>query len=140
MEKELPIVIIEDDEEDREIIGDILKELRVGNGIITFSRCEDALQYIRDCKTDPFIIICDINIPGMKGIELKQMLDSNPKLRIRSIPFIFLSTAAGDDLVGEAYSNLVIQGFFQKPTKYNELKHILEIVVEYWRLSKRPIS
>jgi CheY-like chemotaxis protein len=140
MVKEPPLIIIEDDEEDQEVITEILKNLQVKNELKIFSRCEDALQFLQSTKRDPFLVICDINIPGMKGVELKRVLDGDENLKMKCIPFIFLSTAAEKEIVNEAYSNLSIQGFFQKPTKYNELKRVLETVLEYWQLSKRPTS
>jgi CheY-like chemotaxis protein len=138
MMKEQPIIIIEDDSEDQELILEILRDLNVTNQLQTFSRCEHALVYLEEQKNQPFLIICDINVPGMKGIEFKKHLDRDPQTRLKSIPFVFLSTAAETKIVNEAYDNLSIQGFFKKPTRISDLKQILQLVIEYWRISMRP--
>ncbi len=138
--KEQPIIIIEDDSEDQELILEILRELKVSNQLQTFSRCEDALTYLKQERCEPFLIICDINVPGMKGIEFKKHLNGDSETRLKSIPFVFLSTAAERNIVNEAYDKLSIQGFFKKPTRISDLKRILQLVIEYWRVSIRPTT
>ncbi len=66
-----PIIIVEDDIDDQEIFADVIKELGISNELIFFPRCPEALQFLQTSTKQPFIIICDINLPGLNGLEFK---------------------------------------------------------------------
>ncbi len=74
----------------------------------------------------------------MNGLELKRKIDKDPKLREKSIPFIFYSTAANKDAVDEAYTELTIQGFFIKGTDYQKTKSLIQVIIEYWKNCVHP--
>jgi CheY-like chemotaxis protein len=84
-----PIIIVEDDRDDRFIIAEVLKELNIPNKTLWFSKCMEAFDYLKSNDDQPFIIICDINLPEVNGIEFKRQVDSDPELRRKSIPFVF---------------------------------------------------
>ena len=140
MAKSGPIVIIEDDVDDQEIITEVIKELGIPNEIITFFTCPDAFNFLKSTDKKPFIILCDINLPKQSGLEFKKQVDNDPYLRKRSIPFIFLSTAAGQHPVTEAYTEMSVQGFFKKPSTVEELRRAISLINDYWRLCKHPNS
>lgn len=135
-----PIVIVEDDIDDQEIIEEVLKELKVDNKRIFFGLCEQALNYLKTTSDSPFIILCDINLPQLNGLDFKRMTDADPYLRQKSTPFIFFSTAATEPTVTEAFTKMAVQGFFQKKGSVEEIKKALTIIIEYWKLSKQPNS
>lgn len=64
----------------------------------------------------PFIILSDINMPKLNGLELRKKLKTNADLQLKCIPYLFFSTAANQPAVVEAYS-MSAQGLFYK-TKY----------------------
>lgn len=140
MAKSGPIIIIDDDTDDQEIVVEIIKELGLPNELIVFSDCAAAFNYLKKTEQQPFIILSDINLPLMSGLELKKNIDADPQLRQRSIPFIFLSTAANPQLVTKAYLEMSIQGFFKKQADMVSLKRELSIILEYWRICKHPNS
>ena len=131
MNKKGPIIFIEDDLDDQEILADVLKELRCENEVIFFSEGEKALEYLLATKTKPFIIFSDINMPNLSGVELRDKVRENKNLEILSIPYLFFSTTAEQKHVIEAYSKS-IQGFFIKPSDYNEIKEVMKTIIEYW--------
>ena len=133
-----PIIIIEDDQDDREIIEEVLKELNIPNETIWFTRCENAFDYLTTHTNQPFLIFCDINLPGQSGIEFKRQIDANKELRKKSIPFVFLSTSADKKYVNEAYTEMTVQGYFQKANSYLETKNNLRAILEYWKICKHP--
>jgi CheY-like chemotaxis protein len=51
------------------------------------------LFYLETTQDRPFIILCDINLPGMKGNDLKKIIDDNENLPKKSIPYIFYTTS-----------------------------------------------
>ncbi|RYY14427.1 MAG: response regulator, partial [Chitinophagaceae bacterium] len=104
-----PIIIIEDDEDDREFYITTLNELQVDNEVIFFDDAEDAYNFLQQTPKKPLIILSDINLPGMSGIEFKKKIQENPYLRSRSIPFVFLTTSSNQATVAAAYL-MMVQG------------------------------
>jgi CheY-like chemotaxis protein len=133
-----PIMIIDDDVDDHCILKDALEELGVPNPVICFDGCEPAMAYLLRNETQPFFIICDINLPRQTGLEFKRQIDTSPALRRRSIPFIFYSTFAGQEIVNEAYMNLTVQGFFRKSISYEDIKDDLRAIITYWSKCVHP--
>ena len=137
MNKGGPIIIIEDDQDDQEILGLVFKELNYKNEIIFFSDGELALDYLTATSVEPFIIFSDINMPKLNGIELRSKVHENEDLRMKSIPYLFFTTGAEQQHVIEAYSKSV-QGFFIKPYDFIEMKDMIKSIVEYWQKCVSP--
>ncbi len=91
------------------------------NEIIFFGDGENALTYLTIREIEPFIIISDINMPKLNGLELRQKIHQNERLRIKCIPYLFFTTGAQQKQVIDAYSTSV-QGFFIKPDSLEKLK------------------
>lgn len=140
MSKAGPIILIEDDQDDKSIFEEILSDLNVSNKLVWFRDTPDAFEYLKSTDQKPFMIICDVNLPTMSGIRFKSNIDDHPELRKKSIPFIFFSTSASRTTVNEAYTQMTVQGFFQKPSRVSEIRHILDVAVTYWRLCRHPNS
>jgi CheY-like chemotaxis protein len=130
-----PIVIIEDDPDDREIYADALKEIGIPNRVLFFDGGRQALDYLSTTEEQPFIIFSDINMPGMSGLELKKIMQDDPYLSAKGIPFVFISTNATKVSVRHAHA-LSVQGYFEKPQKMNEIKETLKVLFEYWERCK----
>ena len=73
----------------------------------------------------------------MTGLELKEVINADEKLKRRTIPFIFLSDSVNPKDVDDAYMSLV-QGFYVKGTTYEGLKNQLRAICEYWELATLP--
>jgi len=131
MNKNGPIIIIEDDLDDQEILGNVFIELNYDNEIVFFADGTKALDYLTNTEVEPFIIFSDINMPKLSGLELRAKVHENEDLRLKSIPYLFFSTSAEQQHVVDAYSKSV-QGFFIKPTEYNEIKDVIHTIVTYW--------
>lgn len=137
MNKSGPIIIIEDDTDDQDILSEIFNELNYTNQIIFFSDSQQALDYLIDTDTEPFLVLSDINMPKLNGIELREKVHNNEDLRLKSIPYLFFTTSAEQKHVVDAYSRS-IQGFFIKPHSYEQLKSMLIKIVEYWQECQSP--
>jgi CheY-like chemotaxis protein len=138
MAKAGPIVILEDDADDREVFEEILKELNVRNIRVWFTRCDDAFDYLKTTTDQPFLIFSDVNLPKQNGIEFKRQIDSDEQLRKKSIPFVFYSTSVAQKLVNEAYTKMTVQGFFQKANSYDEIKTTVKLILDYWSICNHP--
>jgi CheY-like chemotaxis protein len=132
-----PIIVIEDDPDDRYIMGVIFARLNYANKIIYFPDGVEAFDYLNSCEERPFLIISDINMPILSGFELKEMINSNEKLRLKCTPYIFLSTSSSRGDIIKAYSNCA-QGFFRKPPELEQLAMAINKIVEYWDESLVP--
>jgi CheY-like chemotaxis protein len=137
MPKNGPIIIVDDDQEDHLIISDAFKDVLTDQRLVFFDKAIDFLEFLRTTVEQPFIIFCDINMPGMNGIEMRNEIITDPYLREKSIPFVFYSTAANPQQVRLAYE-LTVQGFFQKPASYSELVHMLRLIIDYWKVCRHP--
>ena len=132
-----PIIVIEDDFDDKEILTEIFGELKYINEIIFFSEGEKALTYLTESEVEPFLILSDINMPKLNGIQLREKIHTNEDLRLKCIPYLFFSTSAEQSHVVDAYSKSV-QGFFVKPQSYEKLRRVIKIIVEYWQECESP--
>lgn len=137
MNKSGPIIIIEDDVDDQDILADIFNELNYNNKLIFFGDSVQALEYLISTDTEPFLVLSDINMPKLNGMELREKIHNNEDLRLKSIPYLFFSTSAEQKHVIDAYSRS-IQGFFVKPNSYEKLKSVLVKIVEYWQECESP--
>jgi CheY-like chemotaxis protein len=137
MAKSGPIIIIEDDADDRELLNEIFGELRIPHLIRFFSSCLLAFDYLITTIEKPFLIISDINLPAMNGLELCRRIKENELLKTMHIPFVFLTTTNDHQVVAQAYE-MFVQGFFVKPTTIRELKELIEKIIDYWKLCRHP--
>ena len=137
MNKSGPIIIIEDDIDDQEILVEIFKDLDYKNNLFFFRYGLEALNYLTETETEPFLVLSDINMPKLSGLELREKVHNNEDLRMKSIPYLFFSTSAEQRHVIDAYSRS-IQGFFVKPHGYDKLKKVIVKIVEYWQECESP--
>ncbi len=137
MNKKGPIIIIEDDVDDKEILAEIFKGLNFSNEILFFGEGQEALDYLISTDVEPFLILSDINMPKLNGIELREKVNTNEDLRLKCIPYLFFTTSSEQKYVVDAYSKSV-QGFFVKPASYEALKQTIRTIVEYWYRCESP--
>ena len=135
-----PIILIDDDTDDSDVLEDILKDLSIANPIVRFKDCDEAFVYLISTTEQPYIIFCDVNIPGLTGIEFKRKIDEDKHLRKKSIPFVFYSTGVTQKTVNEAYTQMTVQGFFPKKNSYEEQKQMIKLILDYWEECRHPNS
>lgn len=139
MSKKGPIFLIEDDEDDQLLITGAIKSLGVINPIRVFHNGQEVLAHLEMTQEQPFLILCDINMPLLNGLELRGLINQSEYLRKKSIPFIFLTTTASAESIREAYNDSV-QGFFQKAVSQAGLQHQIKLIVDYWESCLHPNS
>ena len=104
MNKLGPIIIIEDDMDDQAILTEIFEELNYKNKLIFFGDSVQALEFLTKTDIEPFLVLSDINMPKLNGMELREKVHNNEDLRLKSIPYLFFSTNAEQQHVIDAYS------------------------------------
>lgn len=137
MNKNGPVIIIEDDADDQEILTEIFQKLNYKNKIMFFFDGEEALQYINKTDILPFLILSDINMPKLNGFELREKLKTDAELQVKCIPYLFFSTALNQKYVIDAYS-MSVQGFFLKQNSMSELEKTISVIMEYWKRCAAP--
>ncbi len=137
MNKNGAIIIVEDDTDDQEMFNLVFKELSYKNEIIFFNDGQEALAYLTAESTEPFIVFSDINMPKLNGLELRKQIHENESIRIKTIPYLFFTTSAQQHAIIDAYSKS-IQGFFIKPSNFEDLMQLVKVIIEYWQKCESP--
>lgn len=137
MYQDNPVVVIEDDLDDQDILTRVFENLGYANEIKFFNDGQAALDYLNNSNMDPFLILSDINMPKLDGFQLRDKIRLDAKLQLRCIPYLFFSTAASQRVVIDAYSKSV-QGFFIKPSSIDGLQATMDAIMKYWKLCASP--
>jgi CheY-like chemotaxis protein len=132
-----PILLVDDDREEWELIEEALKQLGIVNKLYCFADGQEALDFLCTTAEKPFLILSDINMPRLGGLELRREITADEYLRKKSIPFVFLTTTAGHSAVNEAYE-MSVQGFFEKPAEMEEIRKLLSEIYYYWQRCRHP--
>jgi CheY-like chemotaxis protein len=130
-----PIIIVEDDKDDQEIYQEAIQTIGIPNDIRFFDSGKEALEYLENTEEQPFIILCDVNMPGMTGLELKKKIQEDAYLSAKGVPFVFISTNANSVVVRHALA-LGVQGYFEKPHNMEGIKELIQTLFAYWERSK----
>ncbi|HET6226764.1 MAG TPA: response regulator [Bacteroidia bacterium] len=133
-----PILLVEDDKDDFELFKNVMKDLDIKHKLVWFENSIDAFKYLLESEEQPFIIFSDINMHLQNGMEFKAKIDANEALRKKAIPFIFYTTTVDRGSIIRAYTEMTIQGFFQKASDYNDMKKNLKIIIDYWECCEHP--
>ena len=134
-----PILLIDDDIEDQLLIKEALESLKVERELVIKNNGQEGLEYLRSTPGQPFLILCDINMPRLNGLQLRDIVHEDPELRKKSIPFVFLSTAANREEVNKAF-DLTVQGFFKKHSDFKSFVDDLRCIMSYWEKCLHPNS
>ncbi len=134
------IVLIEDDADDKEILTMVVKDLGIENPLIWFSDCASAYEYLKKTSETPFLILSDVNLPGLNGIEFKHQINRDKHLRQKCVPYVFYSTSVNQASVNDAYDQLTVQGYFKKSSGYAQIKQTIKVIYDYWSICEHPSS
>ncbi len=131
-----PILIIDDDDVDVMTIRRALKELHVSNPVNRAQHGEAALAHLRDAASErPCIILLDLNMPIMNGLEFLQNIKGDPEFK--SIPVIMLTTS--DEQKDKFRSfDLGVAGYMTKPVDYRQFVEMIRSIDMYWAISDMP--
>lgn len=135
------ILLVEDDEVDVMNVKRAFKKNNITNSLYMASNGLEALALLRGTQENVKIpqqrrlILLDLNMPKMNGIEFLRELRSDPQLR--SIPVIVLTTSCDDKDKVEAYE-LNVAGYILKPVTFSNFVDTVATLNKYWTLSEMP--
>lgn len=131
-----PILLVEDDKVDIMTVMRALKEIRVTNPVVNKENGEDALAYLRDPGGQkPCIILLDLNMPVMNGIEFLQVVKQDSELR--RIPVVVLTTSEEQQDKVNSF-DLGVAGYMAKPVDYRQFVDVMRSIDAYWTISEMP--
>lgn len=113
-----------------------LVELKLSNPLVHVENGEEALQYLRHPDHfRPCIILLDLNMPVMGGIEFLQADKRDDNLK--RIPVVVLTTSDEQQDKVESFS-LGVAGYMKKPVDYKRFVETIRSIDAYWTLSELP--
>jgi CheY-like chemotaxis protein len=136
MRSSKPILLVEDDDVDVMTVKRALKDLNIKNRLVNTANGEEALEYLKNNDNKkPCIILLDLNMPKMNGIEFLQVVKADDTLK--KIPVIVLTTSSQQQDIVESF-RLSVAGYIVKSVDYAEYTEAINTINLYWSLSKLP--
>ncbi len=127
--KEVHILLVEDNEGDIILTREALKEVKIKNVISVATDGEQALEMLRNGSCLPDMILLDINLPKMDGLELLGIIKKDD--RFKMIPVIMLTTSSGEKDILGAYKNYA-NCFVTKPVDLNSFIEVVKTIESFW--------
>ena len=141
-EKVINILLVEDDEVDVMNVKRAFKKSNISNPLFVAGNGLEALEMLRSSNKKPAqvpdnrrLILLDLNMPKMGGLEFLSELRSDPELK--ATPVIVLTTSDEDRDLVEAY-NLNIAGYILKPVTFSKFASVISTLNKYWALCEFP--
>ena len=131
-----PILLIEDDSVDAMTVKRAMRDLRITNDLVHAVNGEDAIKYLTDPeKEKPFLILLDLNMPKMNGVEFLRAIKT--KANLKTIPVIVFTTSKEKQDIVESFQ-LGAGGYMTKPVDYIKFVDVICTVIRYWNTSELP--
>ena len=143
MDEQFPILIAEDDENDAIILERALHKVGFMNPVRFCSDGTEVISYLRgdepyqDRANFPFplIVITDLKMPKMGGIEVLKWLHDHPEYNL--VPKIVLSASKHASDIQQAYQ-WGASSYLVKPGGYDSLTKMLKLFFDYWEMCEKP--
>ena len=134
MKKEVNILLVEDNEGDIVLTLEALNEAKVSTGIEVVKNGEAALQYLRKegiykNKETPDLILLDINLPKINGLEV--LIEIKKDVDLMIIPVVMLTTSDSERDIMESYQHHA-NCFISKPVNYQEFIDAVYAIKNFW--------
>ncbi len=127
------ILLIEDDTIEVMKLQRTVSKLQMKHNIVKASNGEEALKYLNEASILPDIILLDLNMPRMSGIEFLGILKEHNTFKY--LPTIILTTSQNRADLLKCY-RIGIAGYVIKPLKYEDYQTKLQKVLEYWDINE----
>lgn len=131
-----PVLLVEDDSVDIMTVKRCFKRLKISNELLVAENGEEALNLLNlSSQVRPCIILLDINMPKMNGLEF---LEAFKKLPIsHKTPVIMLTSSKEESDIEHCFQQGVA-GYILKPVEYENFIETIKLVNAYWSRSELP--
>jgi CheY-like chemotaxis protein len=133
MIKSLNILLIDDDIIEVMKLKRVISSLQLSHKIIEAENGEEALKLLEQKDKRPDIILLDLNMPKLSGIDFLSILKKSEDLKC--IPTIVLSTSNTPNDIVKCYKT-GISGYVIKPLKYEDYVSNIEKLLAYWSINE----
>jgi len=134
MKSKRPILLVEDDQVDVMTIQRALHEIKIANTVHVTRNGEEGLAFLAHKENEkPCVILLDLNMPKMNGIEFLREIKKDPALRL--IPVVVLTTSKEEMDKSESFQ-LGAAGYMIKPVDYQQFLEVIRTIDLYWTLSE----
>lgn len=132
-----PILLVEDDAVDALTIKKAFKEIKLTNELVHVRNGEEAMKYLISGDQEmPCMILLDINMPKMNGIEFLEVRKKHKQLT--TIPVVVLTTSVDEQDKSSSFQ-LGVCGYMVKPIDYLQFVEVIRIINQYWTVSEMVI-
>lgn len=129
----LKVLMIDDDSIEIMKLNRTISSMDLGHQIVAASDGEQALNILAQKDSVPDIILLDLSMPRINGIEFLSILKQKESLQY--IPVIILTTSGNNKDLLQCYK-LGIAGYILKPLKYNDYVSKIKKVLDYWSVNE----
>lgn len=140
------VLLVEDNISDAELTVRQLKKYNMANNLFHVKDGEEALEFIfatgrfsdtRDISHPPKLVLLDIQMPKVNGIEVLQKIKADP--HTRTIPVVILTSSKEDPDIQKCYS-LGANSYIVKPVSFEGFAEAIKNLGFYWLLLNQPAS
>jgi two-component system, response regulator len=137
------ILLVEDNPNDVELTLHALRTSHLANDIKVVRDGEEALDFImcrgpysdRDIESGPRVILLDLKLPKVDGIEVLRQTKADP--RTKMIPIVILTSSTQDKDIVESY-RLGVNSYMQKPVDFQQFTEAVHQLGLYWLVYNQP--
>lgn len=132
--RKIEILLVEDNPADVMLTEEAFEEARIANRLHVARDGVDALEFLHrqgrhESAPTPDVILLDVNMPRMNGLELLAVLKADPELR--RIPIIMLTTSRAEQDVWRSY-DLHVNAYIPKPVSVGEFFEVVRTFETFW--------
>ena len=139
MSKKLKCILLIDDNPDDNFYHErVINKCNAAENVLAKTSGMEALDFLKsksDADSPPELILLDINMPKMNGIEFLTELRADPQLK--QTPVVILTTSSEDRDRVDAY-NLNVAGYLLKPITFSTFVETMVALNQYWALCEMP--
>ena len=145
-QRQIEILLVEDNQEDVELTLHALRKEKLANSIHVARDGEEALEFLfctgrhadRTCEDLPKLVLLDLKLPKIDGMEVLKRLKSDP--RTRALPVVILTSSKEERDLFQGYGNGA-NSYIQKPVDFDQFRDIIKKAGFYWLLiNQSPVS
>ena len=133
--EDILLLLVDDDDIDAEGIERAFKKNKIANPIMRARDGIEALEMLENSIKQPYVILLDLNMPRMGGIEFLKVLREHPTHK-NSIVFILTTSSADQDITASYQEH--ISGYFVKSEMGANFFEIAKLFDGYWKMVKLP--
>ncbi len=135
--KNIEILLVEDNQDDADLAIRALKKKNLANNLLHLEDGAEALSFIfsPDGLNTPRLILLDLKMPKISGIEVLKALKSDE--RTRTIPVVMLTSSKEEPDIKECYA-LGVNSYIVKPVEFDGFLNAVSELGMYWLLLNQP--